>query len=274
MMYQGNAENLHMIESGSVQCVVTSPPYWGQRAYGDSDQELGIEDLLDYARRMTVVFNEVWRVLHPTGVVWLIIGDTAAGSGGAGGDHTSGGKQHIAKYKQADPVSLFPFFEKPNLLHESGRWVVGRGKIGDGSWCMVPALLAWHLMGAGWLIRKEIVWDKQREARESLAHVRRPRSSHESVFMLTKSMKYKFHAERLKETGDVWHFRSGGTRKGHPAPFPNELAERCIVPSTDAGDIVLDPFAGSGTVPTVASLLGRVGIGVDLYYELNKVVEL
>lgn len=272
-MMRHNIDHPLPLEDGSVQCVITSPPYWGLRRYGASDDELGIEDLLRYVRRLTLGFRNVRRSLADDGVMWVNIGDTSAGSGGAGGDHSNGSKQQIAKYRQGRPLSLFPYHEANLLTGGEAKWTVGPGELVNGQLCLVPSLLAWHLQGDGWIVRKWIVWDKGREKPENLNHVRRPRSSHEVILMVTKSMRYKFHVEHLTETGDVWHFAPGATRKAVkdrvastlPAPFPNELVMRCMMPSTDHGDTVLDPFAGSGVVPTVAQMNGRVGIGFDLY---------
>jgi hypothetical protein len=75
----------------------------------------------------------------------------------------------------------------------------------------------------------------------------------------------RFYPTALTETGSVWHFKPGGSGPAHLAPFPDELARRCILPSTLPGDIVLDPFHGSGTTARVAEAHGRRGIGVDLY---------
>ena len=77
----------------------------------------------------------------------------------------------------------------------------------------------------------------------------------------------KWYPSALTETGSVWHFPPGGSGDPHLAPFPDELARRCILPTTLPGDVVFDPFAGSGTVPRVAHQLGRRGIGLELYHE-------
>jgi hypothetical protein len=80
-----------------------------------------------------------------------------------------------------------------------------------------------------------------------------------------RAPKPRFFPSGLEETGSVWHFRPGGNGDSHLAPFPDELARRCILPTTLPGDVVLDPFSGSGTVPRVAAELGRRGIGIELY---------
>lgn len=257
----------------SVQAIVTSPPYWGKRVYGDSPDEIGSgQSLIEYIRELTSMAHH-WRPsLADDGVMWVNIGDTYAGSGGAGGDHTSGSKQHIRKYKQGQAAAILPM-ARPGLLSNEPEWGTSNAMLAGGQLCLVPFLLASHLQGDGWLIRSMIVWDRGRTRPEDLSHVRRPGDGqHEMILMATKSKRVKFDAKRLPEgeRGTVWRFPGGssnkaGGRGGHVAPFPDELPKRCILSSTDPGDVVFDPFAGSGTTLRVAEELDRVGIGCDLY---------
>lgn len=226
----------------TAQCCVTSPPYLAQRTYGGSPNEIGAEpSVAAYVDNIADVLDEVRRVLRPDGLCWLNLGDKANGSGGAGGDWGSG--------------------TKPG----------GPGKFRDtcyetGSFMDVPGSVLAELLQRGWRLRMPVVWSKGREAPESLDHVRRPRWSHEMIFMLAPGRDVsKFYPRRLVETGSVWSFPPGGSGPAHLAPFPDELVRRCVVPSTDVGDVVVDPFAGSGTTVRVARRLGRHGVGVDLY---------
>lgn len=240
------------VEDSSVACVVTSPPYLAQRVYGDSTCELGrCDSVADYVDQMVAVAREVARVLDGRGVFWFNVGDKANGSGGSGGDHHAGSsKSHIARYgKFFDPA-------------------YARGQYLD-----VPSKVVDAFCRDGWLLRARICWDKGRDKPESLAHVRRPRPASEPIFMLTRSLDYRWNPDGLVETGDVWHFGPGqaGRARGHAAPFPDELPRRAILASTAPGDVVLDPFAGSGTTPRVAAQLGRVGVGFDLYADAGTV---
>lgn len=248
------------IGSGSVQCTVTSPPYFGRRAYGDDPSEIGRGDLHVYVKDIVQVFRGVARVLAHDGVAWLNIGDTASGSGGAGGDYNDGGsKDGKPKYRQGRctvETADLDLFGGPIL------WVIP-----DGQWCDVPGLVAHALRRDGWLVRADIAWNKMQRRPEDLSHVRRPGESSERIFMLTRSMGYRFFPERLEETGDVWSFKPGGDGPSHLAPFPDELARRCILPCTEPGDLVFDPFSGSHTTCRVAEELGRRGVGCDLYAE-------
>jgi site-specific DNA-methyltransferase (cytosine-N4-specific) len=234
------------IRKNSVQCVITSPPYLGQRVYGDSKLELGLEDSVsNYVYMMRWVFRNLKPTLTDTATVWLNLGDKANGSGGAGGDYNAGGSK---EGKPAYGKFYDPRFEKGQFLDVPGKVVTG-------------------LQYDGWRLRSEIIWNKGQESRESLAHVNRPRVSHEKIFMLTPGPgRCKFYPDRLKETGSIWSFPPAqAERKGHAAPFPDELPSRCVLVSTDPGDVVLDPFAGSGTTIRVAADLDRCAVGLDIY---------
>jgi site-specific DNA-methyltransferase (cytosine-N4-specific) len=256
---------LDHVEPGSVQCCVTSPPYLKQRRYGDDPREGGLQDdLASYVGWLADVFDRVRDALDPTGLAWMNIGDKGNGSGGAGGDW--------ADAKKPLGVTSGPGrFEDPAFE--------------TGSFLDVPGAVVAELLRRGWRLRMTVVWAKGRfgpdgawraaEKPEQLRHVMRPRPAHEMIYMLSPTKRArkrheprpKFHPERLVETGSVWHFPPGGSGPSHLAPFPRELARRCIAPSTDPGDLVLDPFMGSGTVARVAEAMGRRAIGLDLYAE-------
>lgn len=238
---------LDHVQPGSVQCCVTSPPYLKQRRYGDDPREGGHQSsLLAYIDWLADILDNVAEALRPDGLLWLNIGDKANGSGGAGGDWGSG--------------------TKPG----------GPGKFNDTRWPTqsfldVPGAITAELLHRGWRLRMPIVWDKGRQAPEDLRHVRRPRWQHEMILLFATPgrTRPRFYPQRLTETGSVWHFPPGGNGPTHLAPFPDELARRCILPSTLPGDLVLDPFAGSGTTLRVAEQHGRRAIGLDLYAPIS-----
>lgn len=236
------------IRSESVDSIITSPPYWSQRVYGDDRREIGKNnDLeLDYLPQMHAVAQECFRVLKDTGSMWLVIGDTYSGSGGAGGDYTRGEGRYGSriKYKQ------------------------GHTDVPKQSLCFVPHRVAMQFMSVGFKIRSAIVWDKESFRPESVHHTRRPMIQHEFIFFMTKGKEYTFHSDqfdRIGEKGDVWHIKPA-RRSSSIAPFPDEIARRAILLSTDPGDIVFDPFLGGGTTADVANGLARKGLGMDLYY--------
>lgn len=235
-------DGLAAVPSASVQAIVTSIPYWGRKRYTDDPREIGVGSLKDYLDALDAVFSLAREKLHPTGICWLNVGDTAVGSGGAGGDYLPGGSKHgQRKYRQGDA-----------------------GGIPKGQWADVPHRLLHRLQALGWYLRMPIVWDKMACRPEDLGHARRPGEQFEHIFMLTRRPNgYRFYEDRLVERGNVWHFRPGGSGTGHIAPFPEELPERCILPSTDPLDVVLDIFAGSGTTLAVAARHGRSSIGID-----------
>lgn len=253
MLIRADARRLPLRDH-SVDVVVTSPPYLKQRRYGaDHAREIGRDETLAaYVADLAAVFDEVRRVVKPQGWVWLNLGDKANNSGGAGGDWTKAAK--LAAGGQGPGRFRDPAYAESSYID-------------------VPGAVLRELLHRGWRLRLPIVWDKGREAPESLAHVRRPRWAHEMIYLLSpyerprtsRAPRPKFFPSMLAETGSVWHFPPGGNGDPHLAPFPDELARRCILPTTLPGDVVFDPFAGSGTVPRVARQLGRQGIGTDIY---------
>jgi len=193
------------------------------------------------------VFGHVRRVLADDGLLFVNLGDTASGSGGSGGDYNAGGS------KDGRPT-----------------WRQGESGLPQLTWCNVPGTFANMMVDDGWLLRAEIVWDKGKERRESLAHARRPRPSHEIILMFAQQRKYRFFHEGMAETGTVWHFAPSSQGGKGQAPFPDELPRRCIECSTEPGDSVFDPFAGSGTTVRVAHEMGRKGFGTDLYHGVTE----
>ncbi len=240
---------LPTLDDGIAQALVTSPPYLEQRYYGESDDEIGHEKTLDaYVAAIADVLDAARPKLAPDGLAWVNIGDKANNSGGAGGDW---GKGAGLRATRARGARTFRDRTYP-----------------DGSFLDVGGALAHELIRRGWRLRAEIVWDKTKTSRESLKHVRRPLVQHEKIYLLAPTNAPSlFFPSLLTDKGSIWRFPPGSTPKDvrHLAPYPDELARRCILPSTRPGDLVLDPFDGSGTTRRVATSLGRRAIGIDLY---------
>jgi site-specific DNA-methyltransferase (cytosine-N4-specific) len=252
MIVQGDARDLSFIDAGSVACVVTSPPYLAQRVYGDSPDEIGrTTTLAGYLAELGAVFDQLGRVVAPTGFVWLNIGDKSNNSGGSGGDWKRSSTTVKGRGRKVGPFRDRDF--------------------ADQSFLDVPGAVVRELLARGWRLRLPIVWDQQSEEAADLRHIRRPRWSHEMIYLLAPpgTARGRFYASQLPETGSVWHFRPGGDGPSHLAPFPDELARRCILATTLPGDLVLDPFSGSGTTARVAEQLGRRGLGVELYHDID-----
>lgn len=239
------------VPDNTFRCCVTSPPYWGLRDYGISHQIGAEQRLEDYIENLKLVFREVRRVLRPDGTLWLNIGDSYTSGGRTWRDTDKKNKGRAMDYRAPTPDGL-----KPKDL------------IG------VPWKLAFALQGEGWYLRSDIIWNKPNCQPESVKD--RPTRSHEYLFLFTKSERYYYDYEAIKEptaVGDyknrrtVWNINTEGFPDTHFARFPTKLVEPCILAGTEPGDTVLDPFFGSGTVGAVASKLGRKFFGVELNEE-------
>ena len=264
-LIQGNVfDKLKDIEKESIQCVVTSPPYWGLRDYG-KDQQLGLEKTPEeFVENLVNVFREIKRVLKDDGTVWLNIGDSY-------GDE----KQLIG----------------------------------------IPWRVAFALQSDGWYLRQDIIWHKPNPMPESVKD--RCTKAHEYIFLLTKSAKYYYDADAIKEplaessigrleqdidnqigttranggaklngnfkaVGDVnkgankrsvWTINTQPYKEAHFAVFPEKVPELCIKAGSRVGDTVLDPFFGSGTTGYVAQRLQRKWLGIELNPEYIKIAE-
>lgn len=239
---------LQRLPSESVSCVITSPPYWGLRDYG-IDRQIGLEQTLpQFINQLVAVFSEVKRVLRKDGTFWLNIGD----------GYTSGNRGYRAADKKnpARAMSVRP--DTPDGLKPKD--LMG-----------IPWRLAFALQDDGWYLRSDIVWNKPNAMPESVRD--RPTRSHEYLFMLTKSERYYYDREAVKELGangkprnrrSVWDVKTQGFAGAHFATFPTALIDPCILASSKPGDYVLDPFFGSGTVGVSAMNLGRRYLGIEL----------
>jgi site-specific DNA-methyltransferase (cytosine-N4-specific) len=231
-----------------VQCIVSSPPYWGLRDYGIPGQ-IGLESTMAaFIQSLTCVFAEAKRVLKSNGILWLNIGD----------GYTSGNRGWRAPDKKNPnrAMSLRP--DNPPGLKDKD--LIG-----------IPWRLAFALQENGWFLRSDIVWHKPNAMPESVKD--RPTRSHEYVFMFTKSEQYMYHQENVRERAEdgsmrnrrtVWSINTSASGSSHIAAFPEALVAPCILASTEPGEFVLDPFFGSGTVGIVARDLGRRYIGIEL----------
>ena len=253
LMIESDAmQALQKIPAQSVQCAVTSPPYWGLRDYGIEGQ-IGLEEnLQQYINKLVAIFAETRRVLKDSGVLWLNIGD----------GYTSGNRGYRAPDKKnpARAMSVRP--DTPDGLKPKD--LLG-----------IPWRLALALQADGWYLRSDIIWHKPNAMPESVKD--RPTRSHEYVFMLTKSEKYYYDYQAVKENGrnrrTVWNINTAPFPEAHFATFPPALIEPCILAATKEGDFVLDPFFGSGTVGVVCQEYGRKFIGIELNGDYIKIAK-
>ncbi len=248
---------LPKLESGIFQCCITSPPYWGLRDYG-IDGQIGAETKLDdYLRDLVAVFSEVRRTLSDDGTLWLNIGDSYTSGGRTWRDTDKKNPARGMDYRAPTPEGL-----KPKDL-------VG-----------VPWRLAFALQADGWYLRSDIIWHKNNGLPESVKD--RPSRVHEYVFLLSKSERYAYEHEAVKEAAvngskrncrSVWTINTEPFNGAHFATFPRELVTRCLLAGAKEGSLVLDPFFGSGTVGEVCQLFGRRFVGIELnpdYVELAQ----
>lgn len=246
------------LEPGSIDCAVTSPPYFGLRDYGTEGQVGAEESPSEYIANLTEIFREVRNVLSDQGTLWLNLGDsystTPTGSPGKTASLT-GGKKHRAEASKVRGVGDAPH---KNLLG-------------------IPWRVALALQADGWILRSDIVWNKTNSMPESVRD--RVTNSHEYLFMFSKQPKYFFDHEAIKEDGangkkrsrrSVWQIPTKPFPGAHFAVFPPALIEPCILAGAPKGGTILDPFSGSGTTGMVALSAGRKYVGIDVNAEYLK----
>lgn len=237
---------LAALPTGIAQTVVTSPPYWSLRDYGIEGQ-LGLEpSVQEFVDALADLFDDVRRVLADDGTLWLNIGDS----------YTSGNRSWRAPDRKNVARAMGTRPPTPEGLKPKD--LIG-----------VPWRLAFALQERGWYLRSDLIWDKPNAQPESVGD--RPTRSHEYLFLLSKSERYRYDVDAVRGPGgrrlrSVWELNTQPSREasGHFATFPESLAERCILIGSRAGDLVLDPFMGSGTTAVVAAGLGRRFVGCEL----------
>lgn len=190
---QGDCRDvLKTLPDASVQCCVTSPPYWGLRDYGVAGQ-VGLEPTPEqYVAEMVLVFREVWRVLRDNGTLWLNLGDSYFGSwGNYGGGNRGNGTQREIVSGSAAPNPAYDGLEKFRPP-TAGKHQTLKGK----DLCGIPWMVSFALRADGWYLRSEITWCKKSPMPESVTD--RPTSATEKIFLLTKSADYYYDADAVR----------------------------------------------------------------------------
>jgi DNA modification methylase len=295
--------SLKSLPSQSVNCIVTSPPYYCLRDYGVAGQ-IGLENAPEkYIENLTKIFAECYRVLKNDGTLWVVIGDSYAGSG-----RGWSGKNDLYSRKIQPKASFATEFSKP----QKPKGYKSKDLIG------IPWQLAFSLRENGWYLRQDIIWHKPNPMPESVTD--RCTKAHEYIFLFSKSAKYYFnHAAMLEpanydnrnklarppskkyqkdSTGlafqglqkggyrwqsvggqfvrnrrDVWNVPTRAFKGAHFATFPPDLIKPCISAGCPENGVVLDCFMGAGTTALVARELGRNFVGIELNEEYVRLAE-
>lgn len=255
-------EGLKGLPNDSVDICVTSPPYWGQRG----DEGIGTEpDPRDYIKNLSKILLEVMRVLKPTGVLWLNIGD----SYNTPINWTF--EDHVHSTLGADKSGLSPTNSAYTKNRGSRRAFIEKksGWLQYGNLLMIPNRVVIELCNAGNFFRGEVIWSKRKAMPEG--RCRRPHRKHEGIYLISKSEQHSFRV--TPPVPSVWDIVPDGNRTPHTSTFPIDLPFKCIQASGITGGLVLDPFMGSGTTAVAASLLGFDYIGFELNPENVKIAE-
>ena len=284
-------ETLKQFDEKARVCV-TSPPYYGLRDYGGENNQIGMEQTPeDYVDEMVKVFRLVRDNLTDDGTLWLNIGDSYYNYRKDGNYP----KQTVSKTRQDLPT-------KTPVRGNKLEGYKSKDLIG------IPWLLAFALRKDGWYLRQDIIWHKPNPMPESVKD--RCTKSHEYIFLLSKNKNYYYNNEAIKEpvkqdwgtrdrtngkyhnegTGlqphsgltksytkknkrSVWSVTKKPYKGAHFATFPPELIEPCIKAGSEVGDIILDPFMGSGTTAMVAKMLDRYYIGCELSEDYGNLIQ-
>jgi DNA modification methylase len=300
---------LRTMESESVHCVVTSPPYFGLRDYGVAGQ-IGLEATPDaFVDELVDVFREVRRILRADGTCWLNLGDSYAGGGTIGRNDTTPDAlaRRAAQFGTGTGrgSSVGSQGTRARVANLKAKDLIG-----------VPWRVAFALQADGWYLRQDIIWSKPNPMPESIRD--RCTKSHEYLFLLSKSPRYFYDIDAVKEDaapesagrynydfngsrgavicpGDaegqrtrpdgkrefdgkrnkrsVWEITTQPFADAHFATFPPALIEPCILAGCPIGGTVLDPFGGAGTTGLVADRLQRNAVLIELNPEYATMAE-
>ena len=285
MLLTGNCLQLiNEIDEDIIQTIVTSPPYWGLRDYEGEEEQIGQEETPEkYVTKLVAFFSLCKRTLKDDCTVWINIGDTYFG---AKGGHWEGGNSITND-------------ETGHNYRMSRKAPPKHNRLKTKDLCGVPWMFAFSMQKDGWYLRQDIIWHKPNPMPEAVTD--RCVKSHEHIFLFSLKPRYYFNHEAIQEPSiyagdnrserndsrrnivlansmsttteptkefrnkrDVWTINTAQSGEAHFAVFPDKIPELCIKAGTKEGDIVLDPFMGSGTTAHVAQRLGRKWIGFEL----------
>jgi len=289
----GNSFDLiKTLDDKSIDCVMTSPPYWGLRDYGHPDQ-LGQEETPEeFINKLVSFFDDVKEKLKDKGTCWINLGDSYSNSGGSGNNPEN--------HKQFGKVINQGTNQKPKKVKS----------LPSKCACMIPERFAWTMIEHGWILRNKIIWHKLNHMPESVTD--RFTKSYEHVFFFVKQGKYDFDLDVIREShkttsgntasrkitqaqtysktscfsggdteyhslgknpGDVWEINTSPYPNAHFAVFPIELVKKPILSGCPENGFVLDPFGGSGTVAEFCSQNNRNSITFELNEDYKQLIE-
>ena len=250
---------LRELPDGSVNCIVTSPPYFRKRDYG-VDGQIGQEEKPSaFIAALVEIFDEVRRVLKTDGNCYVNLDDSYASAWPAPSNRRNViGNGSIPNGKrEARPPRMGDGMKEKDLM-------------------LIPHRFAIAMQDGGWFVREDVVWFKENPVPEGRGARDRCTRSHEYVFHFTKAYRYWYDKDAVAEAAigtdgerrnrrSVWRIpASNGVACAHFATMPEELAEVCIKAGCPEGGVVLDPFSGAGTTALVAKRLHRRYIGIEL----------
>ena len=285
-------ETLKEFDEKARMCV-TSPPYYGLRDYGGEEDQIGLEQTPDeYIDQLVEVFRKVKNVLTDDGTCWVNLGDSYYNYRPGRGQGLA--KQTVSTTKQ----------DLPDVCPRRGNRLEG---LKEKDLIGIPWMFAFAMRADGWHLRQDIIWHKPNPMPESVKD--RCTKAHEYIFLFSKQKNYYYDNEAIKEPAKDWgtrdrtqgKYHNPGTglsphtgltksyekrnkrsvwsvtkkpyKGAHFATYPAELIEPCILAGSEEGDIVLDPFMGSGTTAAVAKSLGRNYIGCELHEEYGELIQ-
>ena len=262
-VYLGDSlEIIKTFPDKSIDCVVTSPPYYGLRDYG-VDGQIGLEETPEeYIDKLVSLFREIRRCLRDEGTCWVNLGDSYSGNC----SRASKGRAGMGAEREG--------------VFTKGGGLPPKNLIG------IPWRFAFAMQADGWILRQDIIWHKPNPMPESVTD--RCTKAHEYIFLFSKQEKYYFDAQSIQEESvaglkdvvyttrnkrDVWSVCVKPIKEAHSATYPPELITPCILAGCPEQGIVLDPFMGSGTTGIVARTFNRNYVGCELNPEYYKISE-
>ena len=303
-------EEIKKLPDESVDCVVTSPPYWALRDYGVEGQ-FGLEPTFqEYITKLCDIFDEIKRVLKKEGTCFVNLGDSYIGSP-AGKTKPSGFQQEHSALNGDYQPTIHKFADPKNPASLRAREQVPKQSLPNKSLCQIPNRFAIEMQDRGWILRNEIIWHKPNAMPSSVKD--RFTIDFEKVFFFVKNKKYYFEQQRqphkevslnrikkpwrgnltkghalggLKD-GDmskmchpdgrnmrtVWSINTASLKEAHFATYPEALIEPMIKAGCPMGGVVLDPFMGAGTTGLVARKQDKNYIGIELNMEYIEIAE-